>query len=172
MLDERKLLKSLKGVSEKELKRFKVFLESHTMKEYSSSNGAIPYYLCGEGSQTIMTFAGGWGGPQLIYDTILGFENKNRMIVIDISLFDNPDAMSEGANRILDHEKIGPVILMGQSASGITAQSYFKRNPDRVDGLVLTNTLAPRIERCKKWALWLLKSSPFRSCRLWPGRSS
>ena len=160
MLDEKKLLKSLEGVSEKECKRFEDFLAGHTLKEFKSDRGAVPYYLCGEGPRTIMTFAGGWGGPQLIYDTILGFENKNRMIVIDISLFDDPEAMSEGVNQVLDHEKIGPVVLIGQSASGITAQSYFKRNPNRVDGLVLTNTLAPRIERCKKWALWLLQIFP------------
>ena len=61
MLDETKLLKSLEGVSEKEL---------------------------------------------------------NRMIVIDISPFDEPNAMSEGVNQVLDHEKIGQVILTGQSASG------------------------------------------------------
>lgn len=160
MLDETKLLKSLEGVSEKEFKRFKDFLEGHTLKELTSSKGAIPYCLCGQGPRTIMTFAGGWGGPQLLYDTILGFEGKNRMIVIDISPFDEPDAMSEGVNQVLDHEKIGQVVLIGQSASGITAQSYFKRNPDRVDGLVLTNTLAPRIERCKKWVLPLLQVFP------------
>jgi pimeloyl-ACP methyl ester carboxylesterase len=165
MLDEEKLLKSLEGVSARELSRFKDFLESHTLKEFQSDIGAVPYYLCGEGTRTIMTFAGGWGGPQLIYDTILGFENRNQMIVIDISLFDDPETMSEGVNRVLDHENIGSVVIIGQSASGITAQSYFKRNPDRVDGLVLTNTLAPRIERCKKWALWLLQVFPISLMR-------
>jgi pimeloyl-ACP methyl ester carboxylesterase len=60
----------------------------------------------------------------------------------------------------LDIEKIARVEVMGQSASGITAQSYFKRNTERVEGLILTNTLAPRIERCKKWALVLLRILP------------
>ncbi|MFC2142003.1 alpha/beta fold hydrolase [Acidobacteriota bacterium] len=160
MLDENKLLQSLEGVSDTECNRFKAFLESHTLKVLPHSRGSIPYYLCGQGPRTIMTFAGGWGGPQLIYDTILGFEGKNRMIVIDISPFDDPDAMSDGVNQVLDNEEIGNVVLIGQSASGITAQSYFKRNTERVDGLVLTNTLAPRIERCKKWALWLLQVFP------------
>jgi pimeloyl-ACP methyl ester carboxylesterase len=160
LLDEKKLLESLEGVSETELRRFKAFLETHELKEDPSSEGLISYYICGEGPKTILTFAGGWGGPQLLYETILGFEGRNRVIVIDISSFGEPDAMAEGVDQVLDHEELDRIILMGQSASGITAQSYFKRNPERVAGLVLTNTLAPRIERCKKWALWLLQIFP------------
>ncbi len=160
MLDEKKLLESLEDAPEKELLRFRDFLNNHTLREFEVSEGTVPYYLCGEGPKTLMTFAGGWGGPQLLYDTILGFESKVRLIVIDISLYDDTDAMTAGVNRILDHEQIDKVVLIGQSASGITAQSYFKRSPGRVEGLILTNTLAPRIERCKKWALWLLQVIP------------
>jgi pimeloyl-ACP methyl ester carboxylesterase len=160
MLDEKNLLESLKDAPEKELERFKAFLESHTIQEFEGSEGAVPYYMCGEGPKTLMTFAGGWGGPQLLYDTVLGFEGRNRVIVIDVSLYDDADVMTKGVNQILDREQIGKVVLIGQSASGITAQSYFKRSPGCVEGLVLTNTLAPRIERCKKWALWLLKVFP------------
>lgn len=165
MLDEQKLLEALKDSPEKELDRFKAFLENHTLTEFAGSKGAVPYYICGEGPKTLMTFAGGWGGPQLLYDTILGFEGRNRMIVIDISPFDDPDAMTEGVNQILDQEQIDKVVLIGQSASGITAQSYFKRSPGRVEGMVLTNTLAPRIERCKKWVLGLLRVIPISLIR-------
>jgi pimeloyl-ACP methyl ester carboxylesterase len=161
MLDEQKLLESLQGVSDTEYKRFEAFLTSHTMKYVQSGNVTIPYYHCGEGPRTILIFAGGWGGPQLVFETILGFEEKNRIVVIDVSDFDNPEDFSLAANLVLEEEQVPRVILMGQSASGITAQVYFKRNYDRVDAMVLTNTLAPRPERSKKWALWLLQVFPF-----------
>lgn len=161
MLDEKKLLESLRGVSDTEYKRFEAFLAAHTLKYIQSGDVAIPYYHCGEGSRTILTFAGGWGGPQLLFETILGFERRNRMVVIDVSDFDNPEDFSQAANQVLDKERVPRVILMGQSASGITAQVYFTRNQGRVDGIVLTNTLAPRPERSKKWALWLLQILPF-----------
>jgi len=160
MLDEKKLLESLEDAPEKELLRFKAFLEDHTLREFEGPEGAVSYYVCGEGPRTLMTFAGGWGGPQLLYDMILGFEGRNRVIVIDISTFNDPDAMTSGVNQVLDHEQLDKVVLIGQSASGITAQSYFKRSPGRVEGMVLTNTLAPRIERCKKWVLGLLQVIP------------
>jgi pimeloyl-ACP methyl ester carboxylesterase len=161
MLDEQKLLESLRGVSDTEYQRFEAFLKSHTMKYVRSENVTIPYYHCGEGPRTILIFAGGWGGPQLVFETILGFERKNRMVVIDVSDFDNPEDFSQAVNMVLEKEHVPRVILMGQSASGITAQVYFKRNFERVDGMVLTNTLAPRPERSKKWALWLLQVLPF-----------
>jgi len=161
MLDEQKLLDSLQGVSDTEYQRFKAFLEAHTMKYLEWHNVTIPYYHCGEGPRTILIFAGGWGGPQLVFETILGFERRNRMLVIDVSDFDNPEDLTQAANSVLDREQVERVILMGQSASGITAQVYFKRNPERVEGMVLTNTLAPRPERSKNWALWLLQVLPF-----------
>ncbi len=160
MLDERKLLDSLRGAPEKERQRFTDFLYSHAMKQARHQGQTLDYYCCGQGDKTILTLAGGWGGPELLYDIILGFEKQNTMLVVDISGYADPDLMSEGINHILDIEKIKQVVLMGQSASGITAQSYFKRNAERVEGLILTNTLAPRIERCKKWALVLLQILP------------
>jgi pimeloyl-ACP methyl ester carboxylesterase len=51
-------------------------------------------------------------------------------------------------------------VVLGQSLRGIIGQSYFKRHYRRVNALVLTNTLAPRKERSKKWALALLKVLP------------
>jgi pimeloyl-ACP methyl ester carboxylesterase len=70
--------------------------------------------------------------------------------------------MGRGINRVLDAEHVGHVVVMGQSLAGIIAQSYFKRHFRRVDGLVLTNTLSPRKERSKRWALALLKVIPLR----------
>jgi pimeloyl-ACP methyl ester carboxylesterase len=68
--------------------------------------------------------------------------------------------MRRGINQVLDAEHVDSVVVVGQSLSGIIAQSYFKRHFRRVDGLVLTNTLAPRKERSKKWVLALLKVFP------------
>jgi len=108
----------------------------------------------------LLTFAGGWGGIELAYETVLGFERRNRVVVVDVSAFDNPEDMGRGINSVLDAEHVDRVVVVGQSLSGIIGQSYFKRYFRRVDGLILTNTLAPRKERSKKWALALLKVLP------------
>jgi len=74
-------------------------------------------------------------------------------------------------DRVLDAEGIDRVVLVGQSMGGILGQVYFRENPDRVEGMVLINTIAPRPERCKKWALVLLRALPFRVFKLFAKKS-
>ncbi len=159
MLDE-KTNRTLGRVSQRELERYKDFLSSHQKLTIEFKGREIPYYACGEGARVLLTFAGGWGGVELAYETVLGFEGRNRVIVVDISAFDDPEGMSDGINHVLDEEGVGRVVVAGQSFTGIIAQSYFVRNFRRVDGIVLTNTLAPRKERSRAWALVLLKMLP------------
>jgi len=102
----------------------------------------------------------------MAYETILGFEERNRMVIVDISAFDDPDEMSRGINLVLDEEEVDRVVLMGQSLSGILAQLYFRRHANRVEALVLTNTLAPKRERCRKWPQLLFACLPFSLLRV------
>jgi len=153
-------LRLLQGISETEFVRFRSFLESHREERAEMNGKTIPYLACGSGKRTLLTFAGGWGGVDLVYEFVLGFEARNRVIVIDISAFDDPEEMTRGINLVLDRENADRVVVVGQSLTGIIGQSFFKREFERVDGLVLTNTLAPRKERCRKWALVLLTCLP------------
>ncbi|OGD36576.1 MAG: hypothetical protein A2V45_00795 [Candidatus Aminicenantes bacterium RBG_19FT_COMBO_58_17] len=159
MRDE-KSLEVLRKVSPAEFERFEAFLRSHHERRLEDGGKVIPYYACGTGRMALLTFAGGWGGIELAYETVLGFEGRNRVVVVDVSAFDDPEDMGRGINRILEAEHVDRVVVVGQSLSGIIGQSYFKRHFRRVDGLVLTNTLAPRKERSKKWAMVLLKVLP------------
>jgi pimeloyl-ACP methyl ester carboxylesterase len=165
MQDESKLLKSVEGISESEYAKFRDFLETHSLKSIEVHGKSIHYYSCGTGPRTILTFAGGWGPPLMLYDRISGLEGNNRMVVIDISAFDDLDDMCNGINQVLEAENVERVVLFGQSMTGIMAQSYFKRNQERVEGIILANTIAPRIERCKKWALVLLQILPISFIR-------
>ena len=156
---------SLERESPTEFARFREFLASH--EEQISLDGLeIPYCVCGQGARTILTFAGGWGGIELAYETILGFEGRNRMVVVDISAFDDPDEMNHGINLVLDEEGIDRVVLMGQSLSGILAQLFFRRHADRVEAMVLTNTLSPKRERCRRWSRLLFACLPFSLLRV------
>ncbi|MGB7295756.1 MAG: alpha/beta hydrolase [Candidatus Aminicenantales bacterium] len=159
MIDEI-ALEVLRKVSPVEFERFEAFLVSHQERRLEDGGKMIPYYACGTGRTTLLTFAGGWGGIELAYETVLGFERQNRVVVVDVSAFDDPEDMGRGINRVLDAEHVDRVVVVGQSLSGIIGQSYFKRHFRRVDGLVLTNTPAPRKERSKKWALTMLKLLP------------
>jgi pimeloyl-ACP methyl ester carboxylesterase len=160
-IDETRLTEGLREISDAEHARLAAFLESHRLQRLDVGTTAIAYYLCGTGDRTVLIHAGGWGGPQMLYDTIIGLEERFRVVVIDVSPFDDPDTMSEAVNRVLDHEGIDRVLVLGQSLSGILGQIYLRRNLERVDAVILINTIAPRIERCRKWVLTTFRLLPF-----------
>jgi pimeloyl-ACP methyl ester carboxylesterase len=161
MIDERSIKKYYADVSQAELKRLQEFLETHEIKQIDVEGKSIKYYSCGKGERTILTFSGGHSGLETVYETVLGFENDFRMVVVDISLFINPSEFSQGVNKVLEREGVGRVFVTGQSLSGMYSQIYFKRNYDAVDAMVLTNTFAPSQKKSKKWGLTLLRLFPF-----------
>jgi len=161
MMDD-KYWEPLRAAYPEQFARFRSFLDTHQERRAELGGKTVSYYSCGHGQRTLLTFAGGWGGIELAYETVLGFEGRNRVVVVDVSAYDDPDEMGRGINGVLDAENIDRVIVFGQSLNGIIGQSYFKRHYRRVDGLVLTNTLAPRKERSKTWVLALLKILPLR----------
>jgi pimeloyl-ACP methyl ester carboxylesterase len=153
-------IKKIEHLDRREAERFRSFLETHVERSLSLGGKAVPYMVCGSGTETLLTFAGGWGGVDLAYDLILGLEGRNRVAVIDISVFDDPDELTRGIDLVCEREGIVRPVLFGQSFSGIPAQVYFRRRFERAGGLILVNTLIPRPERSKPWALALIKILP------------
>ncbi len=159
-------LQSLEKVSATEAARFRRFLESHREAVVELNGKSVPYRSGGQGGRTLLTFAGGWGGTELAYDLALSFSVRNRVLVIDISAFDDPDQMAGGILAVIEREKAGQLVVVGQSLAGIIGQSFFRRHYPRIDGLVLTNTLWPRPERSKKWVAMLFAMLPLTLLKL------
>lgn len=161
MIDKESIKKYYADVSQAELKKLQDFLGTHKTKRINIEGKSIKYYSCGKGEQTILTFSGGHSGLETVYETVLGFENDYRIVVVDISLFKSLTEFSLSVNKVLEREGVGQVFVIGQSLSGMYSQIYFKRNYDIVDAMVLTNTFAPSQKKSKKWALFLLRLFPF-----------
>lgn len=159
-LDAQTIQKYFEGTSEQELQRFRDFLNAHPLKFTDFKGKSVPYYFCGEGKKTILTFSGGHSGPWAIYSSALGFEREFRLVVVDLTSCDNLDDFNGCVNHVLRLEGVDRVCVMGQSLSGMFAQAYFRRNMDRVEAMVLTNTLAPKKERNKKAALVIFRIIP------------
>lgn len=159
-LDEKTIRKYFDGASERNLQEFRDFLSAHPLKFADYRGASVPYYVLGKGKKTILTFSGGHSGPWAVYGTALGFEKEFRMVVVDLTSCVNLDELNGRVNHVLELEGVGPVCLIGQSLSGIFAQAYFRRNTDRVEAMVLTNTPAPKKERNKKAALAMFRIIP------------
>ncbi|MEW5902366.1 MAG: hypothetical protein AB1715_12950, partial [Acidobacteriota bacterium] len=99
MMEERSL-EVLRKASPAEFKRFQAFLKSHQEQRLETEGKVLPYYACGTGQRVLLAFAGGWGGIELAYETILGFERRNRIVVVDVSAFDDPEDLGRGINGV------------------------------------------------------------------------
>jgi pimeloyl-ACP methyl ester carboxylesterase len=163
--------KTLESVSNGETERFRAFLSGHPVRQVNVGGGNVATCQSGHGEPTVLIFAGGWGGPELLYETILALEDRHRVIVIDAGPIHRPAELAEVTDAILDKEGIGRVALVGQSLSGILGQVYFRRRPGRVTGMVLALTTAPRRKKAKKWALTLVRLVPLSLFRLLLARS-
>lgn len=159
-IDVQTIKKYCEGIPRSELQRFQDFLDTHTLKYTEFKGKSIPYYRCGKGEKTVLAFSGGHTGPWGVYNFALGFEDEFQVVVVDFSSCDSLGDFNQCVNHVLDSEGIGRVCLTGQSLTGMFAQAYFRRNVDRVEAMVLTNTLAPKKERNKKSALVLMRLLP------------
>jgi pimeloyl-ACP methyl ester carboxylesterase len=161
MLDDATIKKYYSEVSKEELKRFRDFLETHALTRIEWRGENVPYFCGGTGDRTLLTFSGIHSGPEAFYESILAYEDRYRIVVADVSKFRSLDEFNEAVDRILDREGAGRIAVMGHSFSGFFAQAYFRRNLDRIDAMILTNSMAPNAEKSKPLALLLCRWAPF-----------
>lgn len=161
MLTEADIKGFFKDAAREEVQRFQDFLETHALSRFEWNGLTIPYFCGGEGERTLLTFSGIHSGPEALYESIIAYEKNCRIVVADVSAFRSLNEFNEAVNRILERESIDRVIVMGHSFSGFFAQAYFRRNLDRIDALILTNSVAPKHEKNKPLALLLFRCMPF-----------
>ena len=116
---------------------------------FAPVNGIDLFYEShGEGPAIV--FLHGRGGNHLAWwQQVPHFSKRHRCIAIDHREFgltkevkDGPGrkAFADDLHQLLDHLKIDRACLVGQSMGGFTALSFAVRLPDRVAGLVLSDT--------------------------------
>lgn len=142
------------------LGRFRSFLSRHAVEELDVEGTLVPYCASGQGPRTLIGFCGGHSTPYSAWQTIESFERDYRIIVADISGFGTVADLNRGIDRLLDSEGIDRVVLLGQSLAGLVSQIYFDQRSDRVDGMVLTNTMALRPGGAKPAMLVIMRALP------------
>jgi pimeloyl-ACP methyl ester carboxylesterase len=155
------LNKYYQDVSAEELKQFQDFLRTHELKEIDFNGQSIKYYQAGKGDRAVLISPGWFSTPEYGFRSFMLFEEDFRVIATGMAIFKSLNDLTRAINQILEVEGIKKVVLVGGSASGIMAQAYFKRQNQKVEAMILYNTLAPKKERNKNWALRLIRLLPF-----------
>jgi pimeloyl-ACP methyl ester carboxylesterase len=159
-IDEAALDRFYGDVPADHLKRYRGFLASHTLKRLEVGGVETPYYACGQGERTLVSFCGGHSTPATLWETISSWEEDHRIVVIDISGFASVAELCDGVGAILEHEGVERVVLLGASLAGLISQIFLKHHFERVEAVVLMNTMAMNPAGDKRFSLWLTRLMP------------
>ncbi|HKZ86964.1 MAG TPA: alpha/beta hydrolase [Anaerolineae bacterium] len=121
------------------------FVRAHPKSRLEYKGQPLEYVACGHGSHTMLIppHISSLFPSEMGYRHILGFESQFRIIAPSLIESDSLDEIAASLLCVMKKEGTGPVILFGQSGSGITAQVFFRRYSRHVAGMVLINTVAP-----------------------------
>lgn len=115
------------------------------------------YISCGRGKETLLLLPGGGQTAQSNFQLINAFMDTYRVISPTIYDTDTIDEFCQSMNHILKTEKTGKVNLYGLSIGGMMAQSYIRRNKDKVTKLIISHSPAPKSKTYRKKVIFPLK---------------
>lgn len=117
---------------------------SHIIKRINIRGKEWEYISCGKGKITFLMFPGGGQTAQSNYKLIDSFKNEFKVICPTIYDVDSIGEFCESINEILKKEKADKIYLYGLSIGGMMAQSYVRRNKERVLKLIISHAPAPK----------------------------
>ncbi|GAG59384.1 unnamed protein product [marine sediment metagenome] len=135
-----------KNITQSEKELFELFINTHKKYIINYKEINIEYYYSGKGGNTILILPhiSSLFNQEMAFHLIIDLENNNKVLAPELCNVNNIDEIADIMNYILEKENITNVIIYGQSGSGITAQVFFNRYYNKVKGMILVNTIAPR----------------------------
>lgn len=101
------------------------------------------YRLFGTGTQTLVLVPGGELVNDFGFEFALAIGKSNRVLYAAYPPVSSIEELTDGLCSILKTEMIEDAAILGASFGGAFAQVFVRRHPDRVTGLLLSNTGVP-----------------------------
>lgn len=133
------------------------FYSRHPLKRITINNTTWEYITCGKGKRTLLIFPGGGQTAQINFNIIKELENEYKIIAITIYSADSIDEFNKVANIILEDESVDKLYLYGLSIGALLAQSYLRRNKDKIEKVILSHACAPTSSSYEKKIIRPLK---------------
>jgi len=131
-------------------KKLLEFRKNYRIKQFTFNRKTVEYIAVGNGEKTLLMFHGALGSADTPYQEILRLKDRFRVITPTIRDFGSLEKISEAVQEILSREKVERVMIRGGSFGAYIAQSFFKRNYQTVDKMVLVNAIPPKGRYTKK----------------------
>jgi len=98
---------------------------------------AWKYRICGAGARALLMLPGGELVNDMGFDLIAALAPRFRIVYPAYPRVPSLDDLADGIAAILDAENIARVSVLGASFGGAVAQCLIRRNPDRIERLIL-----------------------------------
>lgn len=131
-------------------KKLTEFREEYKIKQFEFRGKIVEYIATEKRDKTLLMFHGALGSADTPYSEILRLKGRFQIITPTIRDFGSLDDISDAVNEILHREQVERVLIRGGSFGAFIAQSYFRRNYEKIDRLVLINGIPPKGEYTKK----------------------
>jgi len=119
------------------------FYSNHPIKRANIRNAQWEYICSGKGNIGFLIFPGALQTAQSNFNFIKTFEKEYKVIAFTVNNVDSIEEFCFAINKILAEEKINKIILYGLSLGGLLAQSYTRRNREKVKALIISHACAP-----------------------------
>lgn len=126
------------------------FNKKYQLKYIYINNAKWEYLSKGSGKITLLVIPGGGQYAQSQYQMIDNFSDKYKVIIPTIYGVYSLEDCFKGIDEMLKKEKAEKLIVYGLSIGALIAQSYTKRNLNRVIALIISHGCAPASPTYKK----------------------
>jgi pimeloyl-ACP methyl ester carboxylesterase len=108
------------------------------------------YIATGEGKSTFLLLPGGGQTAQYNFHLINSFKDQYKVVAITIYDTNSIEECCNAISTILQKENADQnIVAYGLSLGGLIAQSYLKRNKDKVNRLILSHACTPKSKTYK-----------------------
>lgn len=117
------------------------FRRTHDKRFLEVGGDAWEYMIGGAAAPTIMIVGGGGSTAESMFTVNAELEPSARVLSMGIpTTISTAERVMIGTKSILDSQHIARVVLLGHSLGGLVVQAFAVRYPERVAGMVLSNT--------------------------------
>lgn len=129
------------GVPKEQLNLFKIFTETHILKQIYNEGQIINYIDCGRGTKTLIFCHGALVRGDMFFYSIKELEQTYRIIAPTFPSHNlGPLQALKWIEIIKEKEQLNSFYVIGYSFGGGVAQLLMHFHPDWLDGVVLTHT--------------------------------
>ncbi|HMQ07071.1 MAG TPA: alpha/beta hydrolase [Saprospiraceae bacterium] len=137
-------------VSPKERYSLRDFREKHPVAHIKVDGRKWEYISLGEGEQTFLFLHGMTGAYDIWWQILEPLSKQFRVMSLTYPPVKSLESYGNGIVAVLDAEKVDKAIVVGTSLGGYLTQYLLTHHPDRLEGMVLSNTFPPNDMLIKK----------------------